>query len=66
MSDAAANRELLKLRQFIADIDLKLADAARVWQEFTFAPWQIVTTALGNGTGLFVAGAAFMKVFGGS
>ncbi len=60
LSDLDIDR--LKLRQIIADIDQRLADAARRRQEVRLAPWALVMGGAAAGTGLFAAGATLFKL----
>jgi hypothetical protein len=57
--------EKLKLRQIIANIDQKQADAERKRHEARLAPWQIGITLMGGAAAFFAAGAAFVKLVGG-
>lgn len=53
------------LREKLAHIDQMLADHDRERQEIRLAPVTVLIAGLTAGGALFVAGAAFIKVFGG-
>lgn len=63
MSDIPAD---LNIREVIAHIDQMQADAARKRQEIRYAPAMLLASGMTAGAAVFAAGAAFMKVFGGS
>lgn len=56
----------LDLQEQVTRIDQMLADIHSKRQEVRLAPWQLVLAGLTSGAALFAAGAAFMKVFGGT
>lgn len=52
----------LRIKEMIANIDLKLLDATRRRQEIAWSPWQIVLTVFGASAAFFAAGATVFKL----